>query len=91
MTARTAIQSANLLSEALSPGEKARNPGTNAHETATMRRTNRLSIRPVRRLSAPFLRATIVEWLFPMHIERTLAHLQRTELLQAATINFHVR
>jgi hypothetical protein len=55
-----------------------------------LQRTKRLSVRPIQRLSAPFLQATIVEWLFPMNIDRTLAHLQRTELLQAATINSHV-
>ena len=64
------------ISEALSPGEKARNPGAKAHETTTMRRTNRLPIRRVRRLSPRFLRAMIVEWSFPMlHIDKALPHL----------------
>jgi hypothetical protein len=31
----------------------------------------------------------IVEWLFPMHFDKTLARLQRTVLLQADLINSH--
>lgn len=52
-----------------------------------MRRTIRLWIRHFRPLSARFLRALIVEWLFPMHLDKTLAYLQRTALLQTAIPN----
>jgi hypothetical protein len=32
----------------------------------------------------------MVEWLFPMHIDRTQARLQRTEVLGAEVIDSHV-
>jgi len=48
-----------------------------AHKTTTMRRTIRLQIRQMRALSGRFLRAMIVEWLFPMHFDKGLACLQR--------------
>jgi hypothetical protein len=54
--------------------------GTFAHKSTTMRRTNRHQFRPIRRLSARFLRPLIVEWWFPMHLDETLARLQRTVL-----------
>ena len=63
--------------------------GSFTRRTTIMRRTNRLSIRP-RGISARFLRATIVEWLFPMHIDKSPAHLQRAQLLQTETTHSHV-
>jgi hypothetical protein len=42
-----------------------------------MRRTIRHQIRSVPALSADFLRAMIVEWLFPMHFDKVSAGLQR--------------
>jgi len=71
----------------MGPGEKARFPGLSSRKTTTMRRTNRLQNRPTRALSARFLRAPIVEWLFPMHLGKTLPHLQRTTLLHRVTPN----
>ncbi len=52
--------------------------GSFVEKTTTMRRTNRHLFRPVRALSARFLRPMIRQWLFPMHIEEMLASLQRT-------------
>jgi len=40
-----------------------------------MRRKNHLQNRPIRALSVRFLRAPIVEWLFPMHRWKTPLHL----------------
>lgn len=47
-------------------------------------------MRPVRARLARFLWAVIVEWLFPMHVDKTPAHLQRTEVFAAEPINFYV-
>lgn len=85
-----AIKSANFFSGAPGPGEKARFTGLFARKTTTMRRTNRPKIRPLRSLSAHFLRAPIVEWLFPMHLGKTLPRLQRAVLLQTTKPNLAV-
>ena len=50
------------------PWRKGPQPGLIRRKTTTMRRTNRLQIRPIRALSGRFLQALIVEWLFPMHL-----------------------
>lgn len=55
-----------------------------------MRRTNGLWIWPIRPLWARFLQALVVEWLFPMHLDKTLPYLQRTALLQTAMPNIPV-
>jgi hypothetical protein len=73
--ALSAKQSANLFSGRVSFVNKARFPGVLAPKITTMRRTIRLSIRPIRGLSTLFLRAMIVEWLFPMHIDEMPARL----------------
>ena len=76
-TARTASEAANFLSGSACVANDADFAGFSSHKTTTMRRTIRLQIRSDRALSARFLRATIVEWLFPMHIDKALTCLQR--------------
>jgi len=49
-----------------------------------MRRTNRLKFRSIRALSARFLRATIVGWFFPIHIDKVPAYLHRKTHSHAA-------
>lgn len=89
--ALSAIKSANLLSGAMGPGEKARIPGLFAWRRTTMHRTNRLQARPIRPLSARFLPASIVEWLFPMHLAEALPCSQLTTLLQRLMPNPAIR
>jgi hypothetical protein len=88
-TAPTATQSANFLSAGQRIVRNAHFTGVSAWKTTTMRRTNRLQIRSIRALSAPFLQALIVEWLFPMHIDKVLARLKRSVLLPTALIKSH--
>jgi len=56
-----------------------------------MRRTNRHLFRPIRRLSAGFLRAMIAEWWFPMHLDKTLTLLQWTVPLLELAPNLMTR
>ena len=88
-TAPTASEAANLLSRGRCAASEAHFTGAFARKSTTMRRTKRLSDRPFEGLPGPFLRAMIVEWLFPMHFDRTMARLQRTVLLEADLTNSH--
>ena len=76
-TAPTATEPANFLSGLTRISIEALFPGKFTRKTTTMRRTIRLQIRLVRALSGRFLRAMIVEWLFPMHFVKALPRLQR--------------
>jgi hypothetical protein len=62
-----------------------------APKTTTMRRTNRHLFRPIWRLSARILRAKIVEWWFPMHLDKTVARLQWTVPLLELGLNLTTR
>ena len=73
----SASEPANFLSGHACVAHNGHLMGSSARKTTTMRRTIRLQIRSVRALSARFLRAMIVEWLFPMHLDKALTCVQR--------------
>jgi len=70
---RSATEPANLLSGLACVANEASFTGLSAHKTTTMSRTIGLQIRPAWALSPRFLRAMIVEWLFPMQFDKTPA------------------
>jgi len=70
--------SANFFSKRRCVASEARFTGFIAPKRTTMWRTNGLSIRQIAGLSARFLQAMIVEWLFPMQIRKTPARLNGT-------------
>ena len=76
--ALSATQSANFLSGHEWVAGDAHFTGFSVRKTTTMRRTIRLQIRPMRALSGRFLRAMIVEWLFPMNFDKAPSCRQRT-------------
>ena len=75
---RSATEPANFLSGLEGIANKSVFPDPFAPKTTTMRRTNRLKFRSIRALSARFLRTMIRQWLFPMHINETLACVEQT-------------
>jgi hypothetical protein len=80
-----AIQSANFFSAAEWIAKESHFPGPFARKTSPKRPQFRGSFRPIRRLSRRFLRAMIVAWLFPMHVDKMPSLLQRTALAFADT------
>jgi hypothetical protein len=73
----SASEAANFFSGRTCVANDADFTGVSSHKTTTMRRTIRLQIRSVRALSARFLGAMIVEWLFPMLIDKMPTCLHR--------------
>ena len=71
----SAKQSANFFSRRRGVADEAHFAGSFAQKTTTMRRTNRLKFRSIQARAACFLQAMIVEWWFPMHLDKTVAHL----------------
>jgi len=84
-----ASEADNFFSGRPAIADKAQFAGVFVPKTTTMRRTNRDLFRPIRRLSVPILRAMIVEWWFPMHVDEMLARLQRKVLLHLSQNRRH--
>jgi hypothetical protein len=63
-------------------------PGKLAQKTTTKRLEIRGPFRSISALSAHFLQALIVEWLFPMHIYKAPALLQRATSTLVSTHEF---
>ena len=81
----------NFLSGRRAVANEAHFTASFGQKTTTMRRTNRHLFRSIRRLSARILRAMIVEWWFPMHLDKTLTRLQRTLPILAQGLNLTTR